>query len=652
MKQALTVVEKKVRNLEKRKGKLDVYKEEFSQGKELNEDQKNAITRYDSVVQSLDLARELQKQFTQIAHDAIKAMKKQAKREQMEKQLHELQRIREILKIQDVLSGMGDDSTREDFLSGQNNAVVLTDDNLDHLDKLYKMITPSHEVEDDGLTYEQQVVAASEHLVGLLDGRNKEILGTTYKELKDLIFRIHDCGYFNQTRTENVANGEEEEVEDVEAAEGDEEADAQSSAVEETRPEDDCKPVQEESGSVLNLERTSPQPQDALEGQNASPDDNSIFSTFTHNQPYTEVISSTQGSFNFLQESQIDLESPHMDPAVVSTHPMIPPTARQYPTQQAAEAFVAQFQSQHVMNEAQLPARGPSPTTIPTPTSTPQASQFVQPVQQMTTLELQEFSQIPTQTFTNQNYVALQTYSTPIYGQIPNQPVSSQPGPTSTTGLMSTEQSATTNISEPKKHFMNVNAMAFESTAFKQHTPVDSPQTVNESFSVSSTMEQPGNNMDDSGQFSSHGDDQAPSGGYPHQSAQQSNAFHSTGRGGSYNGNLSGRGGPSRNMASRARGTTNGYGGNRGGRPTSGYTNGRGSTGTFQGYREGGSGGNYYQNTYSRDNFGGGSSYGSNNFKRGNASSNRGGPRGASNRGGNNMSRGTGSRGGYSKPSV
>lgn len=657
MKQALTVVEKKVRNLEKRKGKLDVYKEEFSQGKELNEDQKNAIARYDSVVQSLDLARELQKQFHQIAHDAIKGMKKQAKREQMEKQLHELQRIREILKIQDTLSGMGDEATREDFLSGQNNAIVLTEENLDHLDKLYKMITPSHEVEENGLTYEQQVVAASEHLVGLLDGRNKEILGTTYKEMKDLIFRIHDCGYFNLTRTEETVNGDKEGEEDGEAAEESEEAVGQSTSVveEEVRPEGDCKPVQEANVAVLNLEPAISQPEDALAGQNTNPDDNSIFSTFTHNQPYTEVISNTQGSFNFLQESQIDLESPHMDPAVVAAHPMIPPTARQYPTPQAAEAFVAQLQSQQLMNEAQLTARGPSPTTVTTPTSAPQASQYVQPVQQMTTLQPSEFSQIPTQTFTNQNYVALQTYGTPIYGQIPNQPVSSQPGPASSTGLMAPEQPTQSSISEPKKHFMNVNAMAFESTAFKQHASVESQQTVNESFSVSSTLEQPSSGLDDSSQFSPHSDDQGPPGGYPHPSSQQSNSFHNVGRGGSYNGSMAGRGGPTRNMAPRARGTTNGYGGNRGGRPTSGYTNGRGSTGTYQGFRDGSSSGsNYYQNTYSRDNFGGGSTYGSNNYKRGNGTSSRGMPRGTSNRGNgnNNLARGTGTRGGYSKQSV
>jgi len=213
LKQVLNVVEKKVRNLEKRKGKLDVYKEESAQGKELNEDQKNAVMRYEEVVQSLEVARELQKQFVQITQEAVKSNKKQAKRDQMERQLQELQRVKDILKVQDVLSGMGDEVTRADFLSGGNGALTLTKENLDHLDKLYKLITPAHEVDDAGQTYEQQLVAASEHIVSILDGRNKEVLGTTYKGLKELIFRIHDCGYFNEAGdcVEEAANGEEEE---------------------------------------------------------------------------------------------------------------------------------------------------------------------------------------------------------------------------------------------------------------------------------------------------------------------------------------------------------------------------------------------------------------------------------------------------------
>ena len=57
--------------------------------------------------------------------------------------------------------------------------------------------------------------------------------------------------------------------------------------------------------------------------------DDAFFSTAFHNKqrPFNEIVSSVQGNFNFLQDSEIDdLETkrsqPHMDPAVVAAHPM------------------------------------------------------------------------------------------------------------------------------------------------------------------------------------------------------------------------------------------------------------------------------------------------------------------------------------------
>ena len=47
-------------------GKLESYREKSRQGDELNSDQKEAISNYDSVLRNLEFARELQKQFSQI----------------------------------------------------------------------------------------------------------------------------------------------------------------------------------------------------------------------------------------------------------------------------------------------------------------------------------------------------------------------------------------------------------------------------------------------------------------------------------------------------------------------------------------------------------------------------------------------------------
>ena len=91
-------------------GKLDGYREDKRRGKELNEDQKAAVAkyefqlenlltylqppdRYDEVVGTLDFARELTGQFTKLASDDAKDKKKQAKREQQEKARQELAKV-------------------------------------------------------------------------------------------------------------------------------------------------------------------------------------------------------------------------------------------------------------------------------------------------------------------------------------------------------------------------------------------------------------------------------------------------------------------------------------------------------------------------------------------------------------------------------
>jgi len=74
-------------------------------------------------------------------------MKKKAKRDKIERQEHEISRIRELLKLQELLSNMGAEDVREDFKKGSRGAVGLTDENLEQLDELYKLITPTREGE-------------------------------------------------------------------------------------------------------------------------------------------------------------------------------------------------------------------------------------------------------------------------------------------------------------------------------------------------------------------------------------------------------------------------------------------------------------------------------------------------------------------------
>lgn len=84
---------------------------------------------------------------------------------------------------------------------------MLTEENLDQLDELYKLICPTREGE---LNYHESLSHAADHIVSLLDGKDKAVVGTTYKELKELLDLIAECGYF-----EHAQQGDEETKEEV-----------------------------------------------------------------------------------------------------------------------------------------------------------------------------------------------------------------------------------------------------------------------------------------------------------------------------------------------------------------------------------------------------------------------------------------------------
>ena len=361
---AINVVDKKVRNLEKRKGKLDGYREKLNSGEGLNEDQREAIGKYDGVVQNLEFARDLQKQFLSIHADAEKQNRRQQKKVKLERQSQDMSKVRELLQLQGLLDNMGSDTVRSDFLSGNNGATVLTEDNLNQLDELYKLISPTREGET---SYADQLNAASEHLTFFLDSKDKEVIGTTYKDLREMVCKVHECGYFDRVAAaaeeEEEAEAVEEEgaaaaapaeeepvVEDAEAAElqpeiefGSPEAVAPVLETSEIPPE--LAPQQQElepqqtHPAMATAPHSAPEPTSALSQeqeeaaaavaaaqQQAYEEQESFFSTepaFSRQRPVQEILSSVQGTYDFLQESHVDMDSPaHLDPAVVAAHPI------------------------------------------------------------------------------------------------------------------------------------------------------------------------------------------------------------------------------------------------------------------------------------------------------------------------------------------
>ncbi|XP_012255816.2 caprin homolog [Athalia rosae] len=200
IRQAIIVIEHKIRNLEKRKGKLESYKDLQKQGKVLDHDQKIAVAKYDEVVQTLDLTRELCKQIGGIANDAAKQQKKLARKEALERTQQDVAKVREVLMVQDCLTQLGSDKVRQDFLGGTNGAVKLTEDDMQILDNFYVEVTLKHLNEGAEVSFLQQVQKVAEHFVAIVDGKQREIAGSTYSRIKEIINTVHQSGYFDQVQ--------------------------------------------------------------------------------------------------------------------------------------------------------------------------------------------------------------------------------------------------------------------------------------------------------------------------------------------------------------------------------------------------------------------------------------------------------------------
>ncbi|XP_014213219.1 caprin homolog isoform X2 [Copidosoma floridanum] len=201
IRQAIIVVEHKIRNLEKRKGKLEQYRDIVKNGGELNSDQKTAVAKYDEVQQTLDITKDLYKAINTIATDAIKQQKKLARKEAAERMQQDIAKVREVLLIQDTLMNMCAQGVREDFLNGTNGAIKLLEEDFQFLDSLYNEVMLKHtgskpEIADP--TFIQQAQKVAEHYVLIVEGKQREVVGTTYSKLKEIITSITQCGYFDQ----------------------------------------------------------------------------------------------------------------------------------------------------------------------------------------------------------------------------------------------------------------------------------------------------------------------------------------------------------------------------------------------------------------------------------------------------------------------
>ncbi|XP_060621001.2 caprin-1 isoform X4 [Anolis sagrei] len=315
MKQILGVIDKKLRNLEKKKGKLDDYQDRMNKGERLNQDQLDAVSKHQEVSNNLEFAKELQRSFMALSQDIQKTIKKTARREQLMREEAEQKRLKTVLELQFILDKLGDDEVRSDLKQGTNGVPVLTEGELSTLDEFYKLVDPER---DMNVRLSEQYEQASIHLWDLLEGKEKTVCGTTYKALRELIERILQTSYFDSTHNHQNGLCEEEEIAPTPAVE-DPVAEAEPETTEEYTELSEVESTEVVNSLQQQPQATSPPVPDAHTLPAVTQAD-----PLVRRQRVQDLMAQMQGPYNFMQDSMLEFENQAIDPAIVSAQPMNP----------------------------------------------------------------------------------------------------------------------------------------------------------------------------------------------------------------------------------------------------------------------------------------------------------------------------------------
>ncbi|XP_058486305.1 caprin-1a isoform X2 [Solea solea] len=355
MKQVLAVIDKKVRNMEKKKVKLDDYQTKKDKGEKLNQDQLEALAKYPEIHHNLEFARDLHKSFQVLGLELQKTVKKNARREQLQREEMEQRRLKTVLELQFLLDQLGEDGVRQDLKRPDaTGSPLLTDADLTSLDEFYKLMGPDRNY-DVRLT--DQYDEASVHLWELLEGKDKAVAGTTYKLLKDMLDKVLQSGYYDKAQTHQNGSCEQEEEQEeqvVVVAETKSEEQQQPSEPEGTVSEPFMQPVTVEATEFVNRQFIPETPYSSTDKEQVEEwtVEAQILNSIQHQPPaqlapeptvtanhvtpaptpdpvvrkqvVQDLMAQMQGTYNFMQDSMLEFDGHAMDPAIVSAQPMKP----------------------------------------------------------------------------------------------------------------------------------------------------------------------------------------------------------------------------------------------------------------------------------------------------------------------------------------
>lgn len=173
MTQSIQVLEKKLRNLGKRKEKLEGYEQEEKRGKELNKDQKEALAKYSEVLGQIECVKELTEQLKKIQTDGQKHQKRLAKQTLEEKRLLTHQRVTEYAQLRYLLD---------------HRPNSLKEDEVTLLDQLSSLIVPIDNLSSTMTTSVETVLSIYQG--GSAVPKIKSLTGKNIQEIKEILEQL------------------------------------------------------------------------------------------------------------------------------------------------------------------------------------------------------------------------------------------------------------------------------------------------------------------------------------------------------------------------------------------------------------------------------------------------------------------------------
>ncbi|CAL9681978.1 unnamed protein product [Knipowitschia caucasica] len=190
----LICLKHKVRNLEKKKIKLEEYRLKLNHGAQLNPDQMASLLKYEEVTHHLSFALELQHKLDALTHNLLRAQRKAQRKQQVALSHSQRSRLSTVLHMQQVLLALDRDQVQTDLVSGLHQAPRVQVQTLHQLDQLRPLLGVTR---DYSLSLTAQMQRAAGLFMDLLDAKDKPVIGSTFKSLKEELSVLLDSPYFS-----------------------------------------------------------------------------------------------------------------------------------------------------------------------------------------------------------------------------------------------------------------------------------------------------------------------------------------------------------------------------------------------------------------------------------------------------------------------